>query len=181
MRFRAPTAEDGIAIWRLARDSGELDLNSPYAYLLFATYFPDTCIVAESGDEPAGFVLGFRQPARQDTIFIWQIAVAAPFRGQGVAVDMLATLLGRRQARGLSHESLRFVEATITPSNSASKRMFRALAVRMQTAFEEGGAPLFAKDVFPGGEHEDEVAIRIGPIRASLTEGDKTTLAAAGT
>lgn len=178
MRLRAPKAEDGIAIWRLVRDSGELDLNSPYAYLLFATYFPDTCIVAESGDEPAGFVLGFRQPARQDTLFIWQIAVAAPFRGQGVAVDMLATLL-QRQARGFKHDSLRFVEATITPSNSASKRMFRALAVRMQTAFEEGNAPLFSKDVFPGGEHEDEVAIRIGPIRAFPAKGDKTNLAAA--
>jgi L-2,4-diaminobutyric acid acetyltransferase len=48
--FRAPVASDAADLWRLARDSGSLDLNSPYAALLWCTDFADTTVVLTDGD-----------------------------------------------------------------------------------------------------------------------------------
>lgn len=39
-------------MWRIARDSGVLDLNSSYAYLLWCTDFPSTSAVARVDGEP---------------------------------------------------------------------------------------------------------------------------------
>src|SRR5437879_5926964 len=41
-----PTVEDGAAIWRIARDSQTLDLNSSYSYLLWCRDFARTSVVA---------------------------------------------------------------------------------------------------------------------------------------
>ena len=152
-------------MWKLARDSGRLDLNSPYAYLLFAEHFSDTCLIAESEGDPVGFALGFRTPARADTLFIWQIAVAPKERKNGIGVSMLTALLDDL-SEDLRHDGIRYLEATVTPSNMASQRMFRSLADRLETAFEEGVTPVFSEDMFPKHEdtHEEEWSIRIGPI-----------------
>ena len=75
--FRGPAASDAADLWRLARDSGSLDLNSPYAYLMWCTDFADTAVVATDGDEVVGFVVGHRPPTDPDSAFVWQVAVAA--------------------------------------------------------------------------------------------------------
>lgn len=46
VRLDTPRIEDGAAIWRIARDSGSLDLNSSYSYLLWCRDFADTTVVA---------------------------------------------------------------------------------------------------------------------------------------
>src|SRR5690606_9693805 len=74
---RPPTLHDGAHMWRLARDSGALDLNTSYAYLLFARDFARTCRVAVVENEVVGFVLGYRRPDEPETLFVWQIAVDA--------------------------------------------------------------------------------------------------------
>ena len=76
-------------MWRLARDSGALDLNTSYAYLLFARDFADTCKVAVVDGEVVGFVLGYRRPTEPETLFVWQIAVDARLRGHGLAARLL--------------------------------------------------------------------------------------------
>ncbi len=55
--------EDGAAIWRIARDSKVLDLNSSYSYLLWCRDFAATSAVArgENG-EPIAFVTGYLRP-----------------------------------------------------------------------------------------------------------------------
>src|SRR5690625_7094638 len=40
--FRSPDLSDGGGMWRVARDSRTLDLNSSYTYLLFARDFAAT-------------------------------------------------------------------------------------------------------------------------------------------
>ena len=52
----APTSGDGARLWELARDSGGLDLNSPYSYLLWCRDFAATSVAARSGDEVVGFI-----------------------------------------------------------------------------------------------------------------------------
>jgi L-2,4-diaminobutyric acid acetyltransferase len=148
-----PSKKDGAAIWRIARDSGKLDLNSSYAYLLWCHDFADTSAVARVGDEVVGFVIGYRRPAAQDTVVVWQVAVDAGQRGKGTAAALLDDLV--------RHTGVRHVETTITPGNDASNALFRSLADRWGAQMSVAGE--FAAGEFPD-EHEAEVMFRIGPF-----------------
>src|SRR5579859_1357192 len=81
--FREPTPIDGTKLWKMARESRGFEVNSPYSFVMLAGHFSDTCVVAERGRRPAGFVSAFVRPAAPDIVFIWQIAVAAGERRQG--------------------------------------------------------------------------------------------------
>ena len=78
LRLDHPGVEDGAAIWRIARDSRTLDLNSSYSYLLWCRDFAGTSVVArDAGGEPVGFVTGYFRPERPHTLVVWQVAVDA--------------------------------------------------------------------------------------------------------
>lgn len=162
MNYRHPTAEDGAEIWRIVRDSGVLDLNSSYCYLMMGQYFSDSCIVAEDEDSSrlAGFIIGFRPPKDQEALFVWQVAVDSDYRGQGIAGTMLTELL-RLQPPG----EVRYIEATISPSNAASQALFSSIAKKLNT--DINSEKLFPADWFPGSaaEHEAEDRYRVGPIK----------------
>lgn len=153
LRFRTPSPDDGRALWRLAAEVG-LDLNSPYAYVLWGEYFADTSLVAVAGDEVVGFVTGFRPPRDAETLFVWQIGVAEGARRTGLGARMLDHLIA---GTGVS-----FLEATVTPENAASEALFRSVGTRHDAPVD--ATPLFAADLFPDG-HEAEVRFRIGPFR----------------
>lgn len=154
-----PSTSDGAAIWRIARDSGKLDLNSSYAYLLWCHDFADTSAVARVGGEVVGFVIGYRRPAAPDTVVVWQIAVDSSQRGRGTAAALLDALLSRLAGHGV-----RFLETTITPDNNASNALFGSLAQRWGAVMSEAGR--FEAIEFPD-EHEAEVQYRIGPFVAA--------------
>jgi L-2,4-diaminobutyric acid acetyltransferase len=160
-RIRAPERGDGSTVWRLARDSGALELNSAYAYLLWCDRFADSSALAEVDGQPAGFVCGFRPPRQPDTLFVWQVAVHEDRRGMGLAGRMIAWILGRDPA-------LRFLEATVAPSNTASQRLFRSIARSLGCPCDE--SPHFRPEEFPEGNHEAEHLFRIGPIRPTSSE-----------
>ena len=122
-QFRRPDKSDGAAVWETVEKSGALDLNSAYSYLMMAAYFPDTCRVAYRGRRMAGFVLGFTPPRQPDTLFVWQIGVNPREQGRGLGKAMLLDLLA---TPACGH--LRYLEATVTPSNTASERLFRGVA-----------------------------------------------------
>jgi L-2,4-diaminobutyric acid acetyltransferase len=153
--LRRPRASDGSTLWRMARDSGSLDLNSPYAYLLWADQFSATSVIAEVDGEPAGFITGHLVPGREHVLFIWQVAVAPSFRGLGLAGRMLDELIEQSPA-------ITAVEATVTPSNVPSRRLFEALARRHDCACTE--SPHFSSDHFPRAGHEPEPMLHIGPL-----------------
>lgn len=145
-------------MWRLARDSGGLDLNSPYTYLMLSRFFTDTCAIARDGDSIAGFIAGFRPPRSPDTLFVWQITVDPNARERGLGRRMLAWLLG-----SLAADGVHYLDASVTPSNEASQRMFKGLAREMGVPCAE--TLLFPADAFPPGQaHEEEVLLRIGPF-----------------
>lgn len=152
-----PTVEDGAAIWRIARDSGVLDLNSSYSYLLWCRDFAATSLVArDSGGRPVGFVTGYVRPDRPGTLVVWQVAVDQAHRGRGLATRMLDGLAERLDALGVHR-----METTITPGNKASSRLFASFGRRHGAGVER--EVLFAGELFPDG-HEPEVLYRIGPL-----------------
>lgn len=163
VQMRQPAPEDGPALWALARHNG-LDLNSRYAYLLQGAHFSDTCVVAADGRAIVGFVTAYRPPTRPDAIFVWQVAVRADARGRGLASLMLHRVLTRPACR-----DARYLEATVTPSNAASQRLFRGVARRLGVECRE--SEFFPRALFGAGDHEAEDLFRIGPLPADRSGG----------
>ncbi|KAF3469829.1 diaminobutyrate acetyltransferase [Streptomyces sp. Tu 3180] len=159
MAMTVPTVENGAAAWRIARDSGVLDVNSSYSYLLWFKEFARTSAVAlRSGGAPVGFVTGFHRPEQPDALAVWQIAVDREQRGHGIASAMLDHLTARLAAAG----ALRYLETTVSPDNAASDRLFRSFAKRHAAPLERD--MLFPAELFPDA-HEAEFLYRIGPLR----------------
>jgi L-2,4-diaminobutyric acid acetyltransferase len=157
--LRSPTVDDGAAIWQLVRETGVLDENSAYAYLLLCRDFARTSLVAERDSQLAGFVTAYRPPQRLQMLFVWQISVSQSARRQGLGLRLLSELVTRCRDE---ESAIEFVEATVAPSNAASRRLFDALA-------EQLGVPLrsvegFTEADFPPGGHEAEPLIQIGPL-----------------
>lgn len=161
--LRMPKVGDAKEMARLVRESGILDVNSDYAYLLLCLHFRETCIVAEADGSAAGFTAAYCLPQEPETLFVWQIAVAAEAQGQGLASRMLDELVRRGSA-----SDIRFVQATVTPSNEASRTLFRSLARRHDVACEV--TPMFTAEMFSqADEHEPEDLFRVGPFRGPDT------------
>lgn len=153
----SPAADDGAAMWRVAHDSQVLDLNSCYAYLMWCRCFAETSAVARADGRVVGFVTGYRRPPSPDTLFVWQVAVDAQFRGRNLAARMLHELAERTRCRWL--------ETTISPDNAASIALFSAFARDRGAGIER--SELFAPEDFPDAfpdAHEAEDLYRIGPL-----------------
>ena len=153
--LRPPTVQDGGAMWRVARDSQTLDLNSSYAYLLWARDFAATSVVAERDGAVVGFVSGYVRPDSPETLMVWQVAVDADQRGHGLAGRMLDHLA--EQVPGVT-----MLETTITDDNAASRALFARFARIRDAQHEE--TDLFVKAHFPDEGHDPEVLHRIGPF-----------------
>ncbi|WP_402466914.1 diaminobutyrate acetyltransferase [Isoptericola aurantiacus] len=146
LTIRPPTLADGGEMWRVARDSGSLDLNSSYSYLLLADHFSDTCRIALLGDDVVGFVTGYLLPRDPSRYFLWQVAVDERARGHRVAGRLVDSVLD--EVPGV--ESL---ATTVTADNASSRRVFQRLADdRGATLTERSG---FEAHHFPDG-HEAE-------------------------
>lgn len=156
--FRKPVLDDGAGVWTLVKETGVLDLNSSYSYLMWCTAFSDTSVVIEADDEIVGFISGFIKPESPDRLFVWQVAVAASQQGKGLASDMLHHILQRDVS-----ENVRYVEATVSPSNIPSRKLFKGLARYLDTNIEVFDC--FTADDFPEQGHEDELMHQIGPFK----------------
>lgn len=148
----SPRLDDGRGLWRLARDSHTLDLNSAYTYVLCCRDFAATSVVARDAGGVCGFVIGFARPEQPRTLFVWQVAVDPQQRGRGLA---------RRMLDHLADERYGYLEATVTPENTASDRLFSSFARSRNAALRR--TPLFGSELFPD-EHEPEMLYRIGPL-----------------
>jgi L-2,4-diaminobutyric acid acetyltransferase len=154
-----PSVADGAALWRLAKDSQTLDLNSSYSYLLWCRDFAGTSAVARAADgATVGFITGYARPESPRTLLVWQVAVDLAYRRQGVA----ARLLDGLTARVAAERGLTALETTITPGNTASERLFTSYAARHGAHVER--EVLFDTRQFPDGPHDPEVLYRIGPL-----------------
>jgi L-2,4-diaminobutyric acid acetyltransferase len=151
--IRRPTVTDGASMWRLAKDSGSLDLNSSYAYLLLADHFAATCRIAVAGDDVVGFVSGYRLPDRPDRYFLWQVAVDPAARGQRLAGRLIDAVVD-----GL--DGVTSLATTVTPDNLASRAVFRRWAAQRGATLEEVDG--FAADHFPDGHEAEPLLVITG-------------------
>ena len=79
-------------------------------------------------------------------------------RGTGVGGRLLRAVLDRPGCA-----DVRYVEATINPSNAASWALFRGLAREHVAACDERA--MFAPGDFGPEAHEEERLLRIGPLQ----------------
>ncbi len=161
IHFRKPRMEDGAVLWEMVRHDGVLDLNSPYFYLTFCQDFAETSLVAEREGRVVGMMLGYRPPGRPNVLFVWQVGVEKANRQQGIAKKLIHEVM----KRGCRHEA-RFLEATVTPSNRASERLFTSIANDLNLPLHK--TEHFPATAFPEKGHEPEILFRIGPIHEGL-------------
>jgi L-2,4-diaminobutyric acid acetyltransferase len=161
IELRHPTPEDAAAIHGLVLRSRVLDANSPYCYLLLCSDFAATSLVACHEDVVVGFVVAYRPPPRPKTLFVWQIGVDAAARRCGLGRLLLESLLQQPAAAGVTH-----LEATVTPSNTASRRLFEGFAHTQGLPCRFDPSAGFHAALFGAAEHEPEDRVRIGPVAA---------------
>lgn len=161
VQFREAQRHDGAALWRLARATGTLEVNSAYFYLLFATDFARTCLVAEHNGGVIGMVIGYQPPQQPHTAFVWQVGVLPEHQGQGLGLQLLEHWL-----RLPALTACAFVTASVADDNPASQALFRRLAQVHGVACEE--RPHFTADMFPH-EHAPEPLFRVGPLPRSAS------------
>ncbi|MCB9665746.1 MAG: diaminobutyrate acetyltransferase [Alphaproteobacteria bacterium] len=159
IELRPPQVEDAEHVWALVRDTGVLDLNSSYLYLLLCAHHASTCAVALEGDALVGFVSGYRLPDHPDTWFLWQVGVAEAARGRGLATRLVHEVLDRP-----AHADVRWLHTTVAPSNTASRALFDGVARALETDLrvEDG----FGPHLFPDA-HEAEELLVLGPFDRS--------------
>lgn len=162
MVLRRPTAEDGPAITALIAASPPLDCNSAYCNLLQCSDFAGTCVVAAKGGRIVGWISGYRPPANPERIFVWQVAVDASARGEGLGGRMLDELVSRPEARGATT-----LTTTITEANPASWSLFTAFARRHGATLSK--AQRFTRAVHFAGAHDTEWQASITPLPTSAT------------
>ncbi len=156
--FGMPVEKDAKDIWELIKNTRNLDLNSAYSYLILCKYFSESCIIAKTGGKVIGFISAFQTPNNPEFLFIWQVAVDSNYRRMGLAMNMFEHLLIRKKC-----QQIRYIEITVNPSNAAAYSLYHRLANRLDTSCE--ASICFPSCLFPGAQHEDEIMLRIGPLR----------------
>ncbi|MBA5684410.1 diaminobutyrate acetyltransferase [Photobacterium damselae subsp. damselae] len=155
--FREPQITDGDNIYNLIKNCPPLDLNSSYCNFLQSTHFSKTCVIAENNDDVSGFISAYIKPDQPNILFIWQIAVAPRYRGNGLAIKMIEHLLNRKELFDID-----MIETTITKENQASWSLFKKLDVSKKN---EGKVSTFIDGIKHfKGKHETEYLYQI-PIK----------------
>jgi len=164
--FREPKIEDSPELYALIERCKPLDLNARYCYMLLCSHFASTTVLAEKEGKLIGAITAYRDPRTPETLFVWQVAVDASMRGQGIALSMLKALFLRPHLHDIS-----FLETTISPSNAASQKLFARFALEYKTSISS--TPYFLKSLFGNEAHEDEELYRVGPLTHNIYKENK--------
>lgn len=164
LRITRPTPEDASAVHDLIAACPPLDGNSLYANLIQCSHFAATCAVARLDGRIVGWVSGHTPPGRDDTYFLWQVAIHPDMRGTGLGRRLLADILNRPETA-----RARFLETSITKSNDASWGLFRSIAGWLKAPMRD--APWFDRDQHFAGRHDTEFLVTIGPFAAPPPPG----------
>ena len=159
INLRRPVAEDGAALHALIASCPPLDSNSMYCNLLQCSHFAATSVVADKNGELLAAVSGYLIPGREDTLFVWQVAVGEGARGQGLAGRMINEILSRPEC-----QAVYYIETTVTASNTASWALFEGFARRKGVPLER--SEQFEQSMHFNNQHPSEILARIGPMAA---------------
>ena len=155
MIVKHPKLEDANEMWELA-NKANLDVNSSYSYLMMTKFFSDRCFVLKKDDgQVVGFATGFI--LKNDVYFVWQIGIDPEYQGRGLSKELLTQAVDIL----VKKQDVKFVQATITPENIASMRLFKKLASIHNTFFAVKDG--FDEDHFPD-DKPGEKLIQVGPL-----------------
>lgn len=155
--FKAPSLSDVPGIFELVKNSGALEVNTEYSYLLIAKQFSLTSAVCLSKGNVVGYLSGYRLPENPTALFVWQIAVDADFRGRGIAKGLILDVLSRPQNQEVS-----YVQATVAASNLASTALFKSLSNDLGCGFS---STEYFQDYHFSECHEAEPLLSVGPFQ----------------
>lgn len=157
IQIKNPDSDYGYQISELIKNSPPLDLNSTYLYFIQSHYFNKTCAIAVNEiDRVIGFVSGFQDPRKKDTLFIWQVAISKDARGNGLASKLIHFILQE-------HPYMQFIETTITKDNTSSISLFNKISQELNTNIIE--EPFLDKTKHFLNQHDSENLFRIGPFK----------------
>ena len=157
IQIKNPDFDYGYQISELIKNSPPLDLNSTYLYFIQSHYFNKTCAIAVNEiDRVIGFVSGFQDPRKKDTLFIWQVAISKDARGNGLASKLIHFILQE-------HPHMQFIETTITKDNTSSISLFNKISQELNTNIIE--EPFLDKTKHFLNQHDSENLFRIGPFK----------------
>ena len=157
IQIKNPDSDYGYQISELIKNSPPLDLNSTYLYFIQSHYFNKTCAIAVNEiDRVIGFVSGFQDPRKKDTLFIWQVAISKDARGNRLASKLIHFILQE-------HPHMQFIETTITKDNTSSISLFNKISQELNTNIIE--EPFLDKSKHFLNQHDSENLFRIGPFK----------------
>lgn len=120
--IRPPRDEDIEGIRAVVKACEPLILTYiPYYYWMNVRYFGETCAVAESGGEIAGWFSVI--PVPEGKYFVHQLGVHPAHRGKGIAPALVAHVFKKLKNSGAPE-----IELTIEDNNEAVKRIFSGAA-----------------------------------------------------
>jgi L-2,4-diaminobutyric acid acetyltransferase len=155
--FKEPSLSDVSTVFELVKNSGALEVNTEYSYLLIAKHFSQTSAICTENGDVVGYMSGYRLPENPAVLFVWQIAVDSNYRGRGIAKRLILDVLNRPQNREVS-----YVQATVADSNNASAALFKSLATQLECDFSS--AEYFKAEHFSEC-HEAEPLLSVGPFQ----------------
>lgn len=158
--IRPPKSHEASQIHNLISRCKPLDTNSLYCNLLQCSHFSETCSMAFIDDELAGFVSGYIHPAEENTLFIWQVAVAPEFRGFKLAKRLILDIIKRNHGE----HNIKHLHTTITKSNTASWSVFKSVAKELKSDYRE--RVLFDHQLHFKERSQSEWLMHIGPFKA---------------
>ena len=119
-------------------------------------------MVAERGGRIAGWISAYRPPAKPERLFVWQVAVDASARGDGLGGRMIDALLARPAVAGAD-----ILTTTVTADNKASWGLFEGFARRR--GLELKRTRRFLREAHFAGAHDTEWEAEIGPLPTAAT------------
>lgn len=125
VEFRRCRQEDASAVHRFVASCPPLEAYPLHQYKILLRYFGSCSFVAERDSDIAAFEMGLPSERDPGTYFLWQIGVAAHFRGQGLAGRLLSHIEGELCEAGFER-----IEVTIDPDNTPSLRAFEKAGYR---------------------------------------------------
>jgi L-2,4-diaminobutyric acid acetyltransferase len=156
IKITFPTKKNGSAVAKLIRCCPTLDLNSTYHYLIQSHYFSKPCSIAFDNKKVVAFVSGFINSSKNNSLFIWQVAIDENYRGKELGIELIEFILNQ-------NKNLDSIETTVTKNNISSRRMFQKICEKYKSRISE--LILFDKEKDFANKHDSEMLIKIGPFK----------------
>lgn len=123
MLIRKFQTTDYASLRSIIEQDPDVDTHTHYTYWVASALYSETFLVAEIDGVVVGYVFGIAPSNDDKRAFLWQVAVSGQHRGHGIAKALITEFVRQCQYRQITDIAL-----TISPGNSASKKLFESVA-----------------------------------------------------